>query len=183
MLDGGIRQGEHFLILILVPSQSGDRGMIDLLQFSLQYRELLEVKSHLYTDAINPKCHLLWRIALKLWWVTFPSQRVPQVRCSWKPPAAPVRMRLRLLATLVRGGGHGMAAPAAANTAIPISRFMNVRVVNSSDERGQSVSSFRFPKISNVQIYFTINGPVSQRWHELLPLALFAQKYFYCACA
>lgn len=35
MLDGGIRQGEHFLILILVHSRPGDRKMIDLLHFAL----------------------------------------------------------------------------------------------------------------------------------------------------
>lgn len=52
-----------------------------------------------------------------------------------------------------------MAAPAAANAAIPISKFMNAGVINSSDGPDQLVSSFRFPKFSNVQIYFTINGP------------------------
>lgn len=79
-------------------------------------------------------------------------QYVPQVRCpSW--------MRQHLLATLAEGGKHEMAAPAAANAAIPISKFTNAGVVNSCDGPGQIVSSFSFPKISNVQIYFTINGP------------------------
>lgn len=53
-------------------------------------------------------------------------------------------------------GQHETAAPAAANAAIPISKFMNAGV---SDGPGLIVSSFSFPKISNVQIYFTRNEP------------------------
>lgn len=67
-------------------------------------------------------------------------------------------MRQHLLATLAEGGKLETAAAAAANIALPISKFTNAGVI-SSDGPGQIMSSFSFPKISNVQIYFTINGP------------------------